>query len=189
MSADRTKSRKAKRAAAFKLDDPAPASAKPGRLKPLRDRPMAHEAAIYHTATAWLGCAPGDAARLAAVLGSETTTIKILTAGEGQQKFDGLGLAYSASERSRRAGINSLQNRANHILMTVPAIIADAKGSDAYWLQLALQALSGLYIAVRDFNQPGVETAIELLGELGWHARAELFLKSQRYQRVKVSLG
>lgn len=195
MSPDRTKSRKAKRDAAFNRE-PGPAAPASGRRPafiPLRDRPLGHAAAIYYTATAWLKCSPTDAARLAATLSTRTMIVKIVTGhvaktGEAKgEKADGLGLVYTAGDR--RKGVNSLMNRANHILMTVPAMIDGASGDDQAWLELSMQGLRGLYFALRDFNSEGVDAAFDVLRELGWQAKVELFLKSQRYQRAKIELG
>jgi hypothetical protein len=200
MPADRTKSRKAKRAAAFKQEpEPAPSASPTSRARPtshrsLRDQRLWREAAIYYAATAWLGCLPEDAARLAAALiGSATIKIapeKIIKAGEFKgRETEGLSLVYGTSYKSRRDGISSLQNRAKHILETVPAMIDGASDDDKIWLDLSLQGLRGLYFAVRDFNAEGIEAANALLHKIGWRSRAELFLKGQRYQRARLELS
>ena len=201
MKGNRTKASKAKRSAMFKQEpppEPPPPPPKRGRPLaqiPLRDRSLAREAAIFYTATTLLQCKPIAAARLAATLATGATTIRIVTGkiikkGEHKgEKADGLGLVYPASERSRRKGIEALQNRAKHILEIVPALIAGSTGDDEMWLQLATQALRGLYFAVKDFNEDGIATAIELLHKLGWQAKAGLFLKAERFQRAEIELG
>ena len=198
MNGKRTKVRKAQRDAAFTPEPepaPPPKRGPPLAQIPLRDRPLAREAAIFFTATTLLQCKPIAAARLAATLSTGATTIaivteKIIKKGEHKgEKADGLGLVYPVDERARRKGIEVLQNRAKHILETVPALIAGATGDDEMWLQLAAQALWRLYHAVKDFNAEGVTSSIALLQELGWQAKASLFLKAQRFQRAEIELG
>jgi hypothetical protein len=198
MSADRTKGRKAKRAAAFnKEQQPAPSAPPSKRGRPpiehrrLGDKPLAREAVIFHLFRTWLKLTKRQAATFAAAVGSSSVVI------EPKQNTDGgagFSFTYTAGNRGVAQGDenNALNNRRDKILEYGPAMIAGAKGDDLVWLQLTMQALQGYFTALFELNPEAIRIADELLRspEIGWPvgSRAELILKDQRYQRVKIDL-
>jgi hypothetical protein len=195
MSADRTKGRKAKRAAAFNREpEPAPApKLKRGRpaRRPLRDRPLAREAVIFHLFHTRLKLTKRQAATFAAAVGSSSVVIEPKQTTDGRAGFS---FTYTAGDRSVAQGDenNALNNRRDKILEYGPAMIAGAKGDDLVWLQLTMQALQGYFTALFELNPEAIRIADELLRspEIGWPvgSRAELIRKDERYQRVKIEL-
>jgi hypothetical protein len=197
MAVNRTEARKAKRAAAFnKEPEPSQAPApKPGRprlgRRQLRDRPLAREAVIFHLILTWLKWTPRQAAKFAAVVGTRKTEIRPTTTAKG---WVGYAFTYTGGNRSLAQGAetNALNNRRDKILQYAPAMIAGAIGDDQVWLQLTLQALQGYFGALFGLNLEAIRIAETLLRSpaIGWPlgAKAELLLKDQQNQRVKIDL-
>jgi hypothetical protein len=191
MTPNRTNSRKAKRAAAFNRE-PAAAAPKRGRPahRPLRDRPLAREAVIFHLIRTWLKWTPRQAATFAAAVGNKSVQIEPKIA-KGRA---GYSFTYTGGDHSLAQGTvtNALNNRRDKILQYGPVMIAGATGDDLVWLQLALQALRGYFTAVFELDIEASHIAAELLRSpaIGWAAvsEAELILKGQRYPRVKIDL-
>jgi hypothetical protein len=194
MAVNRTKGRKAQRTAAFNKE-PAPATPKRGRPpvgpRPLRDQPLAREAVIFHLIRTWLKWTPRRAAKFAAVVGNRSVEIEPKVNAKG---WAGFSFTYTAGDRSLAQGTetNALNNRRDKILQYAPAMIAGVTGDDEVWLQLTMQALQGYFTALFELDLEAVRTAKELLRSpaIGWPVgpKAELLLKDQRYQRVKIDL-
>jgi hypothetical protein len=195
MSANRTKIRKAARAAAFNqaatpAPGPVPKRGRPAH-RPLRDRPLAREAVIFHLIRTWLKWTPRRAATFAAAVGNRSVEIEPKVTAKG---WAGYSFTYTGGDRSLVQGreYNALNNRRDRILQYGPTMIVGAKGDDLMWLQLTLQALQGYFTALFELNPEAIRVAEELLRSpaIGWPAgsKAELFLKDERYQRVKIEL-
>jgi hypothetical protein len=190
MMANRTKSRKKQRDAAFNKETPPPAS-KRGRQRPLRERPLAREAVICHLIRTWLKWTPRRAATFAAAVGNKSVVIETKTTAKG---WAGYSFTYTGGDHSlvQAPVTNALNNRRDKILQYGPAMIAGATGDDLVWLQLTLQALQGYFTALFDLNLDAIRIAEALLRTpaIGWPvgSKAELFLKDERYQSVRISL-
>jgi hypothetical protein len=189
MSADRTKSRKAKRAAAFKQEpEPAPASA-PAKLgrpaigqRRLRDKPLAREAVIFQLMITWLKWTPRQAATFAAAVGSHSV---IITQKKTDDDSFAMSYTYTVGDRSKVQDFKkkALNNRRDKILQFAPAMIAAAKGDDEIWLQLALQAVQGYLTAMFSRDPVAIMAAQNALRspKVGWTSgpMTKLILKDQ----------
>jgi hypothetical protein len=159
------------------------------RPTPLRETEMRWEVAVFGLLTRKGGRLHGrpiQAAEFAAsVFNKSTTTVASFSETENV----GLSLGYTGgigvvvTKTIARSGIriehdpeerdDARKNRRDKILREAPKLIAGATGADLAWLELAMQALDGLFKAIALNDDEALHYAIEVLESpvIGWLAR------------------
>jgi hypothetical protein len=188
MMADRTRTRRALRDAAFAGKGAGSPPGRPPGARPLKEDDRRFEIAVFGWLRRTRLNGKGESFRAAEIAASVfgravATTVSTITTPEGHEGLSflykgGLGEIVTTRARGKRrhdAGKrgDARKNRIEKIRREAPKLIKNATGMDRAWLEASMLALDTWFNAMATGNLLALRGAIEVLQRLGWTERLQ----------------